>query len=109
MISNATQRTIFRWIHIVLAIPIAGYVYSPFDEIPNYAPAVRFVFLPLMVLTGLLMWKGHLLRRLFKRAGQSRSCEVKPTFRRSGRWAIFSKTFDQRLDLTGVRYRRIRF
>ena len=64
MISNATQRTIFRWIHLVLAIPIIGYVYSPFEEIPNYAPAVRFVFLPLMVLTGLLMWKGHLLRRL---------------------------------------------
>ena len=67
MISNATQHTIFRWIHIVLAIPIAGYVYSPFEEIPNYAPAVRFVFLPLMVLTGLLMWKGHLLRRRFSK------------------------------------------
>ena len=67
MISNATQRTIFRWIHIILAIPIVGYVYSPFEEIPNYAPAVRFVFLPLMVVTGLLMWKGHLLRRLFSK------------------------------------------
>jgi len=68
MISNATQRTIFRWIHLVLAIPIAGYVYSPFEEIPNYAPAVRFVFLPLMVVTGLMMWKGHLLRRLFPKS-----------------------------------------
>jgi thiosulfate reductase cytochrome b subunit len=60
-----SQRTVFRWIHIVLAIPIAGYVYSPFDQIPNYAPAVRYVFLPVLVLTGLWMWKGHLLRRLF--------------------------------------------
>ena len=68
MISNATQHTSFRWIHIVLAIPIVGYVYSPFEEIPNYAPAVRFVFLPLMVLTGLLMWKGHLLRRLISKS-----------------------------------------
>ena len=73
MISNATQRTIFRWIHIVLAIPIIGYVYSPFEEIPNYAPAVRFVFLPLMVLTGLLMWKGHLLRRLFSKGPQQQN------------------------------------
>ena len=71
MISNTGQRTIFRWIHIVLAIPIAGYIYSPFDQIPNYAPAVRFVFLPLMVLTGLLMWKGHLLRRLFSKTPAS--------------------------------------
>lgn len=64
MISTATQRTIVRWIHIVLAIPIAGYVYSPFEELPNYAPVVRFVSVPLLVLTGLWMWKGHVLRRL---------------------------------------------
>ena len=58
------SRTIFRWIHIVFAIPILGYIYSPFEQIPNYAPAVRFVFLPILVLTGLWMWKGHLVRGL---------------------------------------------
>ena len=63
MISAATQRIIFRWIHIVMAIPIAGYVYSPFSELPNYAPVVRFVAIPVLILTGLWMWKGHLLRR----------------------------------------------
>ena len=67
MIRNATQRTIFRWLHIVLAIPIIGYIYSPFEQIPNYAPAVRYVFFPVLVLAGLMMWKGHLLRRLFSR------------------------------------------
>ena len=65
MISSATQRSIVRWIHLIFAIPIAGYVYSPFDQIPNYAPAVRFVFVPVLVLSGLWMWKGHLVRRLF--------------------------------------------
>lgn len=64
MISAGTQRTIFRWIHIVLAIPIAGYVYSPFEQLPNYAPFVRYIAIPVLILTGLLMWKGHLLRRL---------------------------------------------
>ena len=58
------SRVILRWIHIVLAIPIYGYLYSPFDKLPQYAFPTRFVFFPLMVLTGLLMWKGHLLRRL---------------------------------------------
>jgi thiosulfate reductase cytochrome b subunit len=62
--SNTIKRAILRWIHIVLSIPIVGYVYSPFDRIPQYAPAVRFVFLPVIVLSGLLMWKGHVLRRL---------------------------------------------
>ncbi|MGE5736881.1 MAG: hypothetical protein ACM34E_17445 [Acidobacteriota bacterium] len=64
MISNTTQRSIFRWIHIIVAIPILGYIYSPFEKLPDYAPLTRFVFLPVMVLTGLWMWKGHLVRRL---------------------------------------------
>lgn len=67
MISNATQRTILRWIHIVFGIPIIGYIYSPFEEIPNYAPAVRYVFLPVILLSGLWMWKGHVLRRLISK------------------------------------------
>ncbi len=62
--NDATKRSILRWIHIVFGIPIIGYNYSPFEEIPNYAPAVRFVFLPVIVLTGFWMWKGHVLRRL---------------------------------------------
>jgi len=64
---ETTKRAIFRTIHLVLAIPIIGYVYSPFEVIPDYAPATRFVFLPAMVLTGLWMWKGAWVRRLFAR------------------------------------------
>jgi hypothetical protein len=59
------KRILVRWLHIVIAIPIVGYIYSPFEAIPDYAPMVRFIFLPLMVLSGLWMWKGHLVRRLF--------------------------------------------
>jgi hypothetical protein len=58
MISKATKRTILRWIHIIFSIPILGYIYSPFEEIPNYAPAVRFVFVPVMVLSGFWMYSG---------------------------------------------------
>ena len=58
-------RVFVRWLHVLLAIPIVGYVYSPFEVIPSYAPMTRFVFLPTMVLSGLWMWKGHWLRRLF--------------------------------------------
>ena len=59
------KRWIYRWIHIIFSIPIVGYIYSPFDKIPNYAPATRFVFVPIMILTGLWMWKGHVVLRLF--------------------------------------------
>jgi hypothetical protein len=70
------QRVIFRWIHIVLSIPIVGYIYSPFDKIPQYAPATRYVFLPTMVVTGLWMWKGHLLLRIVsKRPGLTKGSQ----------------------------------
>jgi hypothetical protein len=61
---DATIRVIVRWIHIVCSIPIIGYIYSPFEVIPDYAPATRFGFLPVMLLSGLWMWKGHVVRRL---------------------------------------------
>jgi hypothetical protein len=58
MISKATQRTIVRWIHLVLAIPVLGYIYSPFAELPNYASLTRFVFVPIIMLAGYWMWRG---------------------------------------------------
>ena len=62
------QRVIFRWIHILFSIPILGYIYSPFDKLPAYAFRTRFIFFPIMVVTGLWMWKGHLVRRfIFRR------------------------------------------
>jgi hypothetical protein len=69
----STKRSILRWIHIVFGIPIVGYVYSPFEEIPNYAPVVRFVAVPVIVLTGLWMWKGHVARRVISGIVGSRS------------------------------------
>ncbi len=65
--NTGTVRTILRWIHIIVAIPIVGYIYSPFGKLPGYAPATRFVFLPVMVVSGLWMWKGHVVRRLISK------------------------------------------
>jgi predicted tellurium resistance membrane protein TerC len=62
--NDTTKRSILRWIHLIFGIPILGYVYSPFEELPNYASVVRYVALPVIVLSGFWMWKGHLLRRL---------------------------------------------
>ena len=59
------MRSIVRWTHLVFSIPILGYIYKPAAEVQQYAPAVRYVFLPLMALSGLWMWKGHLVLRFF--------------------------------------------
>jgi len=42
IMNQGTKRSILRWIHLVLAIPIAGYVSSPFDNIPQYAAPTRY-------------------------------------------------------------------
>jgi len=62
--NDAAKRSILRWIHLIFSIPIIGYIYSPFKELPNYAPVVRYVAFPMIALSGLWMWKGHLVRRL---------------------------------------------
>jgi len=78
IVSRGIRRSIFRSIHLVFSIPILGYIYSPFDKVPNYAPATRFFFVPVMILSGLWMWKGHVVRRLISkrlRGGTGSICE----------------------------------
>src|SRR5205814_10012062 len=58
MIKAATKRSILRWVHLVVAIPILGYIYSPFAELPNYAAVTRFVFAPVIIFAGYWMYAG---------------------------------------------------
>src|SRR5205085_7943377 len=58
MISNVTKRTILRSIHLVLSIPILGYIYEPASEVQQYAGGVRFLFVPVMILSGYWMYSG---------------------------------------------------
>jgi hypothetical protein len=77
VMKETTKRSIFRWIHIFLAIPILGYIYSPFENIPNYAPAPRFVFVPILILSRLWMWKSHVLRRLVSNRSPNKTTGLK--------------------------------
>ena len=58
MISTATKRSILRCIHLVLSIPILGYIYEPASEVQQYAGGVRFIFVPAMILSGYWMYSG---------------------------------------------------
>jgi hypothetical protein len=55
---SSTKRSILRWVHIIVTIPIFGYIYGPAAEVQEYAGAVRFVFVPVIVLSGLWMYAG---------------------------------------------------
>jgi hypothetical protein len=54
----AIKRSILRWIHLVCCIPIFGYIYGEANEVQQYAGAVRFGFIPVIVLSGFWMYSG---------------------------------------------------
>ena len=56
--NNATKRSILRWIHLIFTIPILGYIYGQASEVQQYAAAVRFVFVPVLILSGYWMFSG---------------------------------------------------
>ncbi len=58
MISNATKRAILRTIHLVVSIPVLGYVYSPFAELPKYAPWLDLSSFQVLILSGFWMYAG---------------------------------------------------
>ena len=72
---EVTKRSIFRWIHIIFGVPILGYIYDSPSDTPNYASTVRYVFLPVLLLSGLWMWKGHVVRRLLSKRSENYSRE----------------------------------
>jgi hypothetical protein len=58
MIGNATKRATLRAIHLVLSIPILGYIYGEPSQVQQYAGAARFVFVPVIILSGFWMYSG---------------------------------------------------
>jgi len=58
MISNATKRATLRATHLVLSIPILGYIYGEPSQVQQYAGAARFVFVPVIILSGFWMYAG---------------------------------------------------
>lgn len=69
--TNATQRSISRWIHILFGLPLIGFIYGPPAETEPYRYMFQYVFVPVLLLSGLWMWKGHVVQRLIsKRAAQ---------------------------------------
>ena len=58
MISSATKRTILRCVHLILSIPILGYIYGKPSEVEQYADGVRYIFVPVIFLSGFWMYSG---------------------------------------------------
>lgn len=69
---DTTKRSLVRWMHIIFGLTLAGYIYGPPAETVQYLPFFRYIYLPLVLLTGLWLWKGPAIRKMFsKRADPS--------------------------------------
>jgi thiosulfate reductase cytochrome b subunit len=67
MMKASVERKLMRWVHIVLSIPVVGYIYGPVASIPVASLMVRWVIFPIIVLSGLWLWKGHLVKKWFRK------------------------------------------
>ena len=62
----STERKIIRTIHIIGAGIIGTYIYSPWSTIEWFALLNQVFVVPLLILTGIWMWKGHKIRTVFQ-------------------------------------------
>jgi uncharacterized protein (DUF2141 family) len=59
----STKRNAVRWLHIGVGSVIAAYIYSPWGENPSFQLVTKAVIIPLTILSGIWLWKGHLLKK----------------------------------------------
>ncbi|MGB9475349.1 MAG: hypothetical protein WCE87_09800 [Candidatus Udaeobacter sp.] len=50
------KRSILRWIHLIFAVPILGYIYGEPSQVQQYVSGVRFIFVPVVMLAGYWMY-----------------------------------------------------
>lgn len=77
----ATERKLIRWIHIIVSIPIIGYIYGPVSQIPEAAFMVKAGIVPLVALSGFWLWKGYWVKKML---GSQPKNESKPGRRKPG-------------------------
>ena len=58
--TTVTKRSVLRWTHLICCIPILSYIYGPISQVQQYAAPVRFVFVPVIFLSGFWMYAGAL-------------------------------------------------
>ncbi|MFC7138044.1 hypothetical protein ACFQRB_19410 [Halobaculum litoreum] len=52
-----------RLAHLVLGTTLGVYLYSPLGSVAAFELAVQVLVFPALALSGLLLWKGHRVRR----------------------------------------------
>jgi hypothetical protein len=66
------ERDTIRLLHLVLSVPILGFLYGPVAHIPRAAWFTRWIAVPVVLASGLWLWlKPNVMQRLRKRTPPS--------------------------------------
>lgn len=61
------ERDVIRLLHLILSIPILGFLYGPVAHIPRAAWFTRWIAFPVVLASGLWLWlKPKIMQRLRK-------------------------------------------
>ncbi|HLZ55549.1 MAG TPA: hypothetical protein VKR06_01265 [Ktedonosporobacter sp.] len=63
-VSNKQIRDIQRAVHLIAALTLLIYIYTPLGGVSLFTTLLQFVLFPLVAITGILMWQWTRLRRL---------------------------------------------
>lgn len=64
----SSERKLIRILHLILSIPILGYLYGPVASIPSASRFTRWVAMPAVIISGFWLWlKPHLFRAVRQR------------------------------------------
>jgi hypothetical protein len=54
---SMTERSLIRMLHLVLSVPIIGFIYGPVAHIPPAADFTRFIAVPMVAASGIWLWQ----------------------------------------------------
>ncbi len=64
-------RRVVRWFHIFVGLFVGAYFYSPLPDLAWSKPFIQFILLPLLALSGLVLWQQGRIMKFLKRVSAS--------------------------------------
>lgn len=63
---QVTLRQGLRWLHLILGLLVMCYIYSPFGNLRAFQITMKFIIIPVIVLTGIWIWKFKEINKKFR-------------------------------------------
>lgn len=69
--SNKRMRDIQRFVHLAMGVFLIVYIYTPLGDLRPFESLVRLIIIPILVVTGILMWQLPRLRKRLRDRSKS--------------------------------------